>query len=58
MTQQQFQQTVTQQEHQEWLQDHQAQQDYKQWRAIEEIKQANLPDPFIKSFIEIFGEKP
>ena len=46
MTQQQFEQTVTAQEHQEWLQDPQSQQDYKQWRAIDEIKRANLPDPF------------
>ena len=57
MTQQQFAQTVSAQEHQEWLQDQQAQEDYKHWRAIDEIKRANLPDPLIKSFIEIFGEK-
>jgi len=51
-------------EHEEWLNDTQAQEEYRKWKIEDEMKRARLPDPFttepdafLKAFHEIFGAK-
>jgi hypothetical protein len=54
---------TTRQQYEEWKNDPQAQQEYQDWRTQDELKRAQLPDPFTndpnfftKSFFLIFGE--
>ena len=45
-------------EYEEWMNDPQAQAEYQQWRAQEDLKRSQLPDPFTtdpQSFLKQFN---
>lgn len=47
-----------QEEYEEWMNDPQAQAEYQQWRADQDQKRAQLPDPFTtdpQSFLNQFN---
>jgi hypothetical protein len=49
---------MNEQEYEEWKADPQAQREYEQWRIEDELKRAQLPDPFTtepQSFINAFN---
>jgi hypothetical protein len=57
--------TLEEQEYEQWLNDPVAQAEYQQWRADQDQKRAQLPDPFttdpqsfLNQFNRIFKNEP